>query len=246
MFKKIKCKCGRKLSNKFKFCPYCGNILDKQNYQKREKKGKDENALLDEIEQIEKAFNIPFFMKPLIRQLAKQIDKQFKNMDKKIGTEGKQIFEKELNEMMKKMPLGINGVSISISSSDEGPLTIKVKKLGEISPGISGGIKNEKNVKDEEIKLPKRKMNKIEEKKFAKLPRVEPGTKVRRFTDKIVYEIDLPGVKQEKNIIISKLQNSIEVKAFAKDKAYFKLIPLDLAIKSYKLEKEKLILELKP
>ena len=56
----------------------------------------------------------------------------------------------------------------------------------------------------------------------------------------------MPGVTNLKDIMINKLQNSIEIRAFAKDKAYFKLIPVALAIKKYGLEHEKLILELKP
>jgi hypothetical protein len=66
------------------------------------------------------------------------------------------------------------------------------------------------------------------------------------LTNKIVYEIDLPGVTNVKDVIINRLENSIEVKAFAKDKAYFKLIPLSLPIERYHLKEGKLVLELKP
>jgi hypothetical protein len=66
------------------------------------------------------------------------------------------------------------------------------------------------------------------------------------MTNKIIYEVDLPGVKNEKDIIITKLENSIEIKAFTKDTAYLKLIPISLPIKNYFLEKNKLILELTP
>ncbi len=40
-----------------------------------------------------------------------------------------------------------------------------------------------------------------------------------------------------------KLENSIEIKAITKDKAYFKIIPLNLPIINYNILKEKLILE---
>jgi len=39
-------------------------------------------------------------------------------------------------------------------------------------------------------------------------------------------------------------ENSIEIKAFSKDKAYFKFLPIALPLLGYKLLKEKLILEL--
>ena len=82
--------------------------------------------------------------------------------------------------------------------------------------------------------------------KLAKLPRKEPETKVRRLTDKIIYEINLPGVKSLKNITVNKLENSIEIKAISKDRAYFKLIPIALPLIRYYLKKESLFLELKP
>jgi len=81
-------------------------------------------------------------------------------------------------------------------------------------------------------------------KNFSKLPKKEPTTNVRRLSDKVVYEIEIPGVKSIKDIQIVKLENSIEIKAVAKDTAYNKIIAIDLPIQRYKLDKEKLILEL--
>jgi hypothetical protein len=68
---------------------------------------------------------------------------------------------------------------------------------------------------------------------------------VRRLSDRIVYEIELPGVKAS-DIIINKLQNSIEIKAFTKEKAFFKLLPVALPILNYYMKQGKLVLELKP
>jgi len=81
-------------------------------------------------------------------------------------------------------------------------------------------------------------------KKFSSLPQKDPRTDVRRFSDKVVYEIDMPGVKSLKNISITKLENNIEVKAISKDRAYKKMIPVNFPITNYELSKEKLILEL--
>lgn len=89
-------------------------------------------------------------------------------------------------------------------------------------------------------------MTEKEQEKISKLPREEPMTRVRRFTNKIVYEIELPGVNDEKKVFINRLQNSIEIKAFAKDKAYFKLIPVSFPIKSWKFSKGRLVLNLLP
>jgi len=81
-------------------------------------------------------------------------------------------------------------------------------------------------------------------KKFSELPRKEPKTSVKRLSNTVIYEINLPGVKSLADLSIVKLENSIEIKAVAKDKAYFKLIPVNLSILDYELEKGKLILEL--
>ncbi len=81
-------------------------------------------------------------------------------------------------------------------------------------------------------------------KKFSQLPKKEPKTNVKRLSNTVVYEINIPGVKSLKDLSIVKLENSIEIKAVAKDKAYFKLLPINLPIIDYELEKGKLILEL--
>ena len=81
-------------------------------------------------------------------------------------------------------------------------------------------------------------------KRFSELPKKEPKTNVKRLSNTVIYEINLPGVKSSEDLSIVKLENSIEIKAVAKDKAYFKLLPINLTIIDYELEKGKLILEL--
>lgn len=131
---------------------------------------------------------------------------------------------------------GIRGKGISISISNEtGVPVIKVGKIGK-----------KKRV---EVRKPAqrkvRKLAKEELEKYASLPREEAKTEVKRFSDKVVYEISAPDVESIENVFVNKLQNSIEIKAFGKNKVYFKLIPLDLKIKNYYLKDGKIILELK-
>lgn len=82
------------------------------------------------------------------------------------------------------------------------------------------------------------------QKKFAELPKNEPPTNIRRLSDKVIYELEVPGVESLGDVSIAKLETSIEIKAIAKDKAYKKLIRIDLPLKGYKLDNQKLILEL--
>lgn len=177
----------------------------------------------------EPSFNLGFPFNTIFKQLEKQIEKEMRNLDKDMG--------KSLLDMDNPTSL-MNGLTIRIDSSNGTPM-IKVSSMNN----PSNSSEKEKTPKDN-VGL---KTQLTEEKAVenSKLPKEEAKTTVRRLTDRIIYELDIPGVEKD-NIHITKLQNSIEIKAFSKDRAYFKLIPVSLAILNSKLEEGKLVLELKP
>jgi len=80
--------------------------------------------------------------------------------------------------------------------------------------------------------------------KFAKLPRKTPKTKMKRFSNRLLYELTMPGVENINDVLINQLENSIEIKALGKNKVYSKIININLPIIDYKLNKGNLILEL--
>jgi len=80
-------------------------------------------------------------------------------------------------------------------------------------------------------------------KKISKLPKKEPLTNIRRLADRVIYEINMPGVNSVNDISIIKLETSIEIKAIADKKAYFKVIPINLPIIDYNLSKGRLVIE---
>ena len=121
-----------------------------------------------------------------------------------------------------------NGISISISTSGNNSPRIKMN-----SPEDKERLKK---------KIPGQ-FSKENIKKFAGLPKTEPKTNIRRLADKVTYEIEIPGIKSLKDISITTLESSIEVKAVAKNKAYFKRIPINFPIVNYTLSEERLILE---
>lgn len=82
-------------------------------------------------------------------------------------------------------------------------------------------------------------------KKFSSLPREEPKTELKRFADKIIYEVSIPEVKSLDDVSITSLENSMEIKAIGKTKAYYKIVSINFPIISQNLDKGKLILELK-
>jgi len=139
------------------------------------------------------------------------------------------VLEKEMQKEMKNnevkpktnFQLFINGKKINLNNMERVPE--KKEKIKKIQPN---------SFSKEQIK------------KFSTLPRKEPSAKVRRLSDKIVYEIDMPEVKSKKDISIAQLENSIEIKAIAKDKSYFKMININLPIINYDFSDEKLVLEL--
>lgn len=97
--------------------------------------------------------------------------------------------------------------------------------------------------RQEEVKL----TNDMDEEridKIKKLPKKEAEASVRRLSNKVVYEVHLPGVGSMKDIMINKLENGIEIRAFSDDFSYFKVLPINLPIVNYGFEKNKLILEL--
>jgi HSP20 family molecular chaperone IbpA len=90
----------------------------------------------------------------------------------------------------------------------------------------------------------KTKLNIENPERFSKLPKFEPKSRIRRLSGKLIYELEVPGVKNIEDILINKLENSIEIKAISDKKVYSKIININLPIIAYKLQKENLILEL--
>jgi len=207
---------------------------------KEQIKQKDEfNKFLKEIEA---DLGMPFFMKKPFERIMSEFEKQLRELEPLMEEQMEQMekqnkspnfSENAEKNIQSKNPEAV-GINIDIRTTNDGQPVIQIKKFGDI------------NKEKEKFQGMKNKILTEEEKeKYSKFPRKEPITKIRRFSDKIVYEISLPGVKNKEDVIINKFQNSIEIKALSKDKVYFKLIPLALPIKNYKVDKEKLILELK-
>lgn len=89
--------------------------------------------------------------------------------------------------------------------------------------------------------LPKPTEEKI--KKYSSLPKKEAKTSVKRFANSMIYEISLPEVKSEENLIIRQFPESIEVKAFSDKNSYYVIIPSKKPVKAYELKKDLLSLE---
>ncbi len=243
-WKKTCKKCGKKIEKKYSYCPYCGsNLLDIREESKNYGfLGRD-----DDFDFFKEETKLPMGFNFIFKNLMKEMNKQIQELDKQTGQETKQREQKPKRQIKENQNPFLNqgGISINISSSsDLGIPVIKIKGLGNIPEfrEMENNLIQEKKENKQKNIMPIISEEKAKE--FAKLPRQEAESKVRRLSGKVIYEIELPGVKNLKDIVINKLENSIEIKAFSKDKAYFKLLPFSLPLIRYRLLREKLILEL--
>jgi len=79
----------------------------------------------------------------------------------------------------------------------------------------------------------------------SKLKRVDANSKVKRLGDVIIYDIETPGVRSEDDVVITELEAGIEVRVYAKDQCYVKVIPLKVEVLGMKVSKERVLVELK-
>ena len=216
MFNKKKCpNCKSKVEEKFDFCPYCGNDLGS---------GLDDGILgKNDFTPLGNELRAPMGLNAIINSMIKGMSKEFEEANLNLPKEGK-------SKAIKK-----DGISISISTFGDGPPKIKINNMGDnkrIEPKKIIEKKKEDTFTKERIK------------KFSNLEKEEPKTDVRRLANKVIYEIEMPDVIAIDDISILKLENSIEIKAIGKNKAYKKIIPINLPITNYNLSEGKLILEL--
>ncbi len=233
MFGKKACKgCKRKISSKYNFCPYCG--IDTQG---NSKKAKDEWGMLGKDDSFDdfmnefENFSRAFFGGIGGKMINKMIGSAVKMLEKEIERE----MEKEMMREKKSLPktsfqLFINGKRVPLSAAPD-----------TLHSSVNSGSRRKSKKETSGLRESMLPQNTLEN--FASLPKKEPSTNIRRLSNKVIYEVNLPGVKSVNDISLMKLENSIELKAVGKDVAYFKPIPISLPVINYKFSKEKLILE---
>jgi len=183
---------------KKKRCPSCGEPV-KDEWQFCPYCGED---------LVERRVEMPF------RSLWEEVDKELERLDKMVS------FSFEIPTFRAKPKSKISGVSITIRGTSGEP-KVEVKTFGDykkLEPelkrrlGVKAGVEEiEEEEAEEKVRVPK-----VTE---------EPEAEIKSSGNKQIISIKLPDVKEE-DIEIKKLEQSMEIKAFAGDKAYFKLIPL--------------------
>lgn len=149
----------------------------------------------------------------LFGDIFEDVDKEFERIDKMFSSE---FFK--LPRLRIKPEVRGGGISIVIHSATGKEPKIEVKTSGEYKK-LEPEIKRKLGIKPA--------VEEVKERKEVRIPKIteEAETEVKTVGNKQIATVKLPGVK-EKDIEVKRLEQSIEVKAFAGDKAYFTLIPV--------------------
>ena len=236
MFSKKTCKnCRKKVSKNNSFCPYCGTYLSPYRYNsKKQKNSKEDFGMLGENDNLSESSENPF---------ANSIFS---------GFSGK-IFNKMLNSTMKMLEKEMQKSMKEMEPSRKNPahfeLYINGKRIDPKNIKITQKTSPRFQQQNQKIKNTNLNLNKFfsseKTKKFSELPLTEPKSNIRRLSDRIIYEISVPGVEKIENVSIINIGNSIEVKAISDKNSYMKIIPMKMDILKYDLDKETIVLELK-
>jgi len=222
-------RCHERIQESWSFCPRCGAKLPTA------------------AGFSEQPYKTPF------AEMVKDIEKQVK--DALGGDLSRDIEFFDLKpEFMKKNPLfRSGGFRVKITRAGDGPPDIDIKAFGDIDQKTAERI--EEAIRSHSKTSPARVESVVEEyPKAAKEetpPRhvsefSEPRCETRWVGDHLVVDLDLPDVESAKDIEIRKLGESIEVKAFAGSKGYFKIlgIPKEAKLLSKRFSKNKLTLKI--
>lgn len=79
--------------------------------------------------------------------------------------------------------------------------------------------------------------------RMSSLPRSSAKTNVRRLSNKVVYELSVPGILSPHDVFVSKTESGYEVKAIGSKKVYVNSLPIDLPIKGFSVSDNKLFVE---
>jgi HSP20 family molecular chaperone IbpA len=217
MFKKQCPRCNERVKGNYDYCPSCGYSI------KSKKDDKDygllgKNDFMPENNQFIDLGNS--FIERLLSSAMKELPALMKNFEK-------QISNQEPSETLSnaKVPTNLN-----VQFFVNGKRVFPGKK--ENSFKTTPEIRPENKVFNEKIQ------------NMSKLPRLEPSSKLKRIDNKVIYELEVPGVTNINDVLINKLENSIEIKALAKDNVYLKNLSVNLPLISYKLIGDNLVLEL--
>ena len=228
MFGKKKCvHCNRKVEKNFEYCPYCAQSLNKKDYGLL---GKNDDADFGNLlSGNPNGLLGGSFMEKMMSSAFKMIEKE---MQKTAVRENENRKTKINSNLHTNFELFINGKKVNVPGNIAG---IQIEEMPkEFSENKKSNTKS---------KIPRVSEETMQ--KSVKLPRREAKTHLTRTSDKVIYEIETPGLVSLNHVLVNKLESSIEIKAYTEKVVYFKTLPVKLPLISYSLKEDKLILEFK-
>jgi hypothetical protein len=209
-------RCDKRVSKKHDFCSYCGINL---NAETNLDSGDYGFLGKDNDFDLKLPFGFNALMKPLMKELSKQMLELDKELKKDQG-KGNEVNKKPASHFS--IHIGVPGQKpIKLNTNMANPQVVARKK---------------------EVSLPKISDDRFE--KAKNFTREEPKANMRRLSDSIIYEIELPDVSSMNDVNISVLEDGIEVKAIAKDVVFHKFLDVSLPLARYEFKKDFLVLEL--
>lgn len=203
--------CGREIEKGWNYCPNCGARFRRDFF----------SSIFDRM------FSS---MNRELREMNKMMEKNIEALDLS------PFFIRPFRATVK--PQG-SGFSIRITRSGGSPPRVSVRTFGNVDRerireqvqeqlGVKGGIEEAKP--GEPIGYVKKPLETDRVRQFKEsLQREpksveEPRTEVKRLDGRVMVNLEMPGVRSPGDIDIKELENSIEVKATAGDRAYFKIL----------------------
>lgn len=177
-----------------------------------------------------------FGMEDIFGHLGKEVERMQKEMTRNFD---KNFEVLDLRPMFEEKKPGARGFTIKIvKRSDKNP-KVDIKTFGGVN---KHQIEEEVSKKLGVRPTPGKKL--VQKRKIPKVTE-EPKTNIKQLPGKALVEIELPGVKSLHDIEIDELKRSAEIKAYTKDKMYFKIIqlPPNLRISQKDFKNGKLTLE---
>jgi len=155
------------------------------------------------------------------------------------------FMEKMFNSAMKVLEKQMKNIGKEMNNQN----VIKKKKMSNPGLNVQFFVNGEKVFNDNPVQeqQPVKITNNISKEKLKRLmelPRKEPESRMKRLSDKVIYELVVPGVESIEDVLINQLESSIEVKALSKDVVYSKNLNINLPILRYHLSEDNLIIEM--
>jgi HSP20 family molecular chaperone IbpA len=215
--------CGTRIEKEWGFCPRCGSRISGDFFDEIFSRMRKELAEMNKL--LEKDIEA-FDLSPWFRDMDKRKNSLKEGEQKKEGVSGRL---QASGAFRPKFQPKSTGFTIKIVQSGGKP-EVSVRTFGDVDKSKLRKEMDELGVwqpgLEKEEAAREARPAKPQEKLVIKGPMrtEEPKTSVAKSASKVVVSIHLPDVKSDHDIEISDLESSVEVKALAEDRAYFKIL----------------------